>query len=164
MNHFACMQIPGGTCGKWDDEAKPSHIKLLILGEWILLWAHLQMAEVSRMTLGKISSLPSYKWGTGLGTYLFSPSYSNLILTFRCWKKSIKLLGPKLHPRLPCRSKADRSSWEDTPKAIGHLVYLGSKWLLDSPTLGKCYVADKHACQRTMSSVNKRPLIQLCNC
>lgn len=164
MNHFARMQIPGGTWGKWDDEAKPSHIKLLILGEWILLWAHLQLAEVSRITLGKTGSLPPYKWGIGLGTYLFSPSYSNLILTFRCWKKSRKRLGPKLHPRSPCRSKADRSSWGDSPKATGHLVYLGSRCLLDSLTLGKCHIADKRACQRIMSSVNKRTLTHLCNC
>lgn len=31
---FACVQIPGASCGKWDDKAGLLHVKVqLILGE-----------------------------------------------------------------------------------------------------------------------------------
>lgn len=68
---------------------------------------------------------------------------------FAVERKSRKRWGPKRYPRLTHRSKAGKSSQEDSPHPSGYLVYLGPSCLLHLWTVGKFYTVDKCTCQKS---------------
>lgn len=102
----------------------------------------------SQPVLGRKGDLSLCSQGTGLGTYLFSPSYSNLILTLRCWKKKQRTVRSQTASWTQ-RSKADRSSQGDSPNSVGR----PAAWWNHS-----LHIAEECACQKVSSSVNRKAL------
>lgn len=114
--------------------------------------------ELSCSWLGGKGNLCPYSQRTGLGTYLFSPSYSNLILTLRCWKQKQRMVRSQTASWIDSQIQ----SWQEFSRRLSQLCKASGLFrpscLVDSQPLGTLHIVEECACQKVSSSVSKKTL------